>query len=187
MTAGANITISGNTISAASGGSSLILQLDGVTQSTNTLNFIGNNALLSGGVLNVSRLNSYDKIPFSGLASIKDLKQGVTGELLWDNQEVQLKINTFQQINAVLPIAISGSNIITIESLWKPSNVTAGAGLWGVASDALGTLSLGVDFSNYSTTTQMNTALALKADDVAVAGGLASVNFANTSNNTTGI
>ena len=28
-----------------------------------------------------------------------------------------------------------------------------------------------------STTTQMNTALALKADDVAVAGGVASVNF----------
>ena len=119
----------------------------------------------------------FDKIPLIYSASINDLRQGVTGELLWDNQEVQLKINTFHQINAVLPIVISGANIVTIESLWKPSSVTAGAGLWGVASDTLGTLSLGVHFSSYSTTTQMNTALALKADDVAVAGGFASVNF----------
>jgi len=114
--------------------------------------------------------------------------------LLWDNQEVQLRTNAFHQINSVLPIVISGANIVTVESLWKPSSVTAGAGLWGVASDTLGTLSLGVDFSSYSTTTQMNTALALKADDVAVAGGFASVNFElsqryhqNRTNNTTGI
>ena len=73
LTAGSNITISGSTISATSGGSSLILQLDGVNQTATTLAFIQNNAVLSNGVLNINRLNYYDKIPliYSGVSSIK--------------------------------------------------------------------------------------------------------------------
>ena len=59
LTAGANITISGNTIASTGGGSGswLILQLDGVNQTATTLNFIQNNAVLSNGVLNINRLN----------------------------------------------------------------------------------------------------------------------------------
>ena len=38
-------------------------------------------------------------------------------------------------------------------------------------------LDIGTDLHGYSTTAHMNTALAVKADDVAVAGGFASVNF----------
>ena len=52
LTAGSNITITGNTISSSGGsGSSLTLQLDGVTQNATTLNFIANNAILSNGIL----------------------------------------------------------------------------------------------------------------------------------------
>ena len=88
LTAGSNITISNNTISATgggSGGSSLVLQVDGVTQTATTLNFLQNNALLSNGVLNVSRLTHYDKIPliYSGVSSIKDITQDVNSNLLW--------------------------------------------------------------------------------------------------------
>ena len=58
LVAGSNITISGNTISSTGGsGSSLNLQLNGVAQTATTLNFIENDAVLPGGVLNVSRLN----------------------------------------------------------------------------------------------------------------------------------
>ena len=73
LTAGSNITISNNTISATSGSNPLILQVDGVTQTATTLNFLQNNALLANGVLNVSRLTHYDKIQliFSDFASIQ--------------------------------------------------------------------------------------------------------------------
>ena len=87
LTAGSNITITGNTIASASGGSSLILQVNGVAQTASVLNFVENNALLSNGILNVSRLVHYDKIPliFSGIAPIKNLiskfkRQSVMGD-----------------------------------------------------------------------------------------------------------
>ena len=87
LVAGSNITISGNTISATSGGSgsSLTLQVNGVAQTATTLNFIENDAVLSGGVLNVSRLNYYDKIQliYSGVSSIKDLELDRFGNLLF--------------------------------------------------------------------------------------------------------
>jgi len=85
LTAGTNITISNNTISATSGGAPLILQLDGVNQTATTLNFIQNNAVLSGGILNVSRLTHYDKIPliYSTTATIKDITQDSSSNLLW--------------------------------------------------------------------------------------------------------
>ena len=60
LVAGDNITISDNTIS-----TNLIFQLDGVTQNASTANFIQNNALLSNGILNISRLTHYDKISFN--------------------------------------------------------------------------------------------------------------------------
>ena len=74
LIAGNNITISNNTISATN----LIFQLDGVTQNASTVNFIQNNALLSNGVLNISRLTHYDKIPliYSTVLTIKDLTRG---------------------------------------------------------------------------------------------------------------
>ena len=91
--------------------------------------------------------NLTNSIPKLNNASIKDLKQGASGELLWNNQELQLKANSFQQINAVLPITISGSNNLTIESLWKPSAVTASTGITALANDTLGTLTISVDSS----------------------------------------
>ena len=89
LTAGSNITILNNTIS-STGGSSLILEVDGVTQSATTLNFIQNNSSLVNGVLNVSRLTHYDKIPlmYGVIADIKDITQGSQGELKWNGVQV---------------------------------------------------------------------------------------------------
>ncbi len=123
----------------------LILQLDGVAQAgVNILNFLQNNAIVVNDVLTVSRLNYYDMIPliYSDAASIKNLTQGVNGELLWNDLEIQLKQAAFQQISTVLPLSITGSNSIVIESLWKPSSLTLGSGLSRVYSDSLGTVFL---------------------------------------------
>jgi len=143
LTAGNNITINNNTIS---GVDPLILQLDGVNQNASTLNFVGNNAVLSSGVLNISRMEWQDALTlrYSTSATDKDLTQGSSGELLWNGSEVQLRANAFHQINAAAPLSVSGSNNITIESLWKPSTLSVGAGLNAVASDANGTLQLGL-------------------------------------------
>ena len=86
----------------------------------------------------------------------KDLEKGGSGQLLWGGQEVQLKANSFQQINVVAPLTISGSTSVTLESLWKPSSLSLGSGLSGVASDANGTLSLAVDSSVFATVASVN-------------------------------
>ena len=79
---------------------------------------------------------------YSSSASDKNLTQGAEGELLWNGSEVQLRQNAFHQINVVAPLTVSGSNSITIDTLWKPSTVTVGTGLQATASDANGTLQL---------------------------------------------
>jgi len=178
LTAGSNITISNNTISS----NALVLQLDGVTQNATTLNFVQNNASLSNNVLNISRLTHYDKISLKNQASIKDLTQGSSGELLWNGQELQLRQNAFHQINAILPVSISGSNILTIESLWKPSNVMAGTGVVTNANNTLGTLTLGVDTNTIATQSWVtgNFLSPLNPGTVGVMQGLTSVMTANT-------
>ena len=72
----------------------------------------------------------------------KELKQGAAGELLWNGQELQLRQNAFHQINVAAPLTISGANVITIDTLWKPSTVSVATGLLAVANDAAGTLNL---------------------------------------------
>ena len=67
------------------------------------------------------------------------------GELLWNGFELQLKQNTVQQYNFVRPITSifnSGTGSLTIESLWMPSTISTGAGVFvDLANDTLGTLS----------------------------------------------
>ena len=143
LTAGTGIAISGATISSTH--TPIILQLDGTTQSgATTLNFVGNNASFASNVLNISRMAWQDALTlrYSNSASDKNLSQGSAGELLWNGLEVQLRQNAFHQINVVAPLTASGSNILTIDSLWKPSTVTVGTGIQAVASDANGTLQL---------------------------------------------
>ena len=53
------------------------------------------------------------------------------------------------------PLTISGSNSITLDTLWKPSTVTVGTGIQGLVD--LTYLS-----SNFSTTASVNTSLAAK-------------------------
>ena len=55
-----------------------------------SLYLVQNNALLSSGVLNVSRLTHYDKIPliYSTSSTIKDLEQNVNGNLIWNNDSI---------------------------------------------------------------------------------------------------
>ena len=159
LTSGTGISISNNIITG------LELQVDGVRQYASVLNFVQNNSSLVGNVLNVSRLTHYDKIPliYSNQASIKDLSQGASGELLWNGLEVQLKQNAFQQINTVLPLSASGANTITIESLFKPSTVS-GNDLTILANDSLGTLSISVDTNTIATVSSMNLLLSNKQD-----------------------
>jgi hypothetical protein len=113
LSAGSNITITGNTI-ASTGVSPLILQVDGVAQNATTLNFIQDNALLSGGVLNASRLTHYDKIPliFSGIASTKDLYQSSNGNLSWGTEI--LTTNTY--LGSVLASYTNTAGINTLLS-----------------------------------------------------------------------
>ena len=117
LTAGTGITIGNNIISSSV--SPLIVQVDGVSQNLNTINFLQNNALLSGGVLNVSRLTHYDKIPliYSTSSTIKDLEQDANGDLVWNNDvittttslntELTAKQNTFTAGDGIF---LSGSN-----------------------------------------------------------------------------
>ena len=143
LTAGTGIAISGATISSTH--TPIILQLDGTTQSgATTLNFVGNNASFASNVLNISRMAWQDALTlrYSNSASDKNLSQGSAGELLWNGLEVQLRQNAFHQINVAAPLTVSGSNSITLDTLWKPSTVTVGTGIQAVASDANGTLQL---------------------------------------------
>ena len=150
LTAGSGIQItgSGTARAIACTASPLTLQLDGATQAgATTLNFVGNNASLSAGVLNISRMAWQDKVVlrYSNAASDKDLTQGNSGELLWNGSQVALTSQTFQQINTVAPLSASGANIITLETLWKPSTVSVGVGLQTTVNDANGTLTLTLD------------------------------------------
>ena len=121
LTAGTGIAISGATISSIH--TPITLQLDGTTQSgATTLNVVGNNASFASNVLNISRMAWQDALTlrYSNAASDKNLSQGSAGELLWNGLEVQLRQNAFHQISVVAPLTISGSNSITLDTLWKP-------------------------------------------------------------------
>ena len=95
-------------------------------------------------MLNISRMAWQDALTLrcSNSASDKNLSQWSAGELLWNGLEVQLRQNAFHQINVVAPLTDSRSNILTIDSLWKPSTISVGTGIQAVASDANGTLQL---------------------------------------------
>ncbi len=95
-------------------------------------------------MLNISRMVWQDALTlrYSNSASDKNLSQGSAGELLWNGLEVQLRQNAFHQISVAAPLTVSGSNSITLDTLWKPSTVTVGAGIQAVASDANGMLQL---------------------------------------------
>ena len=113
LTAGNNITISNNTISATSGGNPLILQLDGVNQTATTLNFIQNDAVLSNGVLNVSRLDFHDKIPliYSGVSSVKDLYQDINSNLIWGTDIVATNASLTTTLYAYTTLAFLATNL----------------------------------------------------------------------------
>ncbi len=111
LIAGNNITITGDTISSSGSGSGLVLQVDGVNQTATTLNFIQNNALLSGGVLNVSRLTHYDKIPliYSTQSTIKDITQDSSSNLLWGTDI----LTTHTYLTSQLANKVNNSQVLT--------------------------------------------------------------------------
>lgn len=83
--------------------------------------------------------------------AVRNLTSATTGELLWDGGAVQMAANSFTQINAVAPLTAVGANILTIDTLWKPSTVTTLTGLTAAASDATGVLVLRLDGSESRT------------------------------------
>ena len=87
LTAGSNITISGNTIAAA-GGSSLGLQLAGVSQTATNLNFVDLNGSLASGTLSISLPSSYASLSLVNGSTIKDLVQDANGNLVYSNDIV---------------------------------------------------------------------------------------------------
>ncbi len=101
------------------------------------------------GLITVGMLHVW---PFASLSlanpsnTLKALTHDATGKLLWDGGEVQMAANSFTQLSVVAPLTISGSNSVTIDTLWKPSTVTCSAGMVPTANDSLGTLSLDLDF-----------------------------------------
>ena len=83
------------------------------------MNFVGNNANVANNVLNISRMAWQDAVTlrYSNSVSDTNLTQGAAGELLWNGSELQLKANSFQQINVAAPLTASGANSITIENI----------------------------------------------------------------------
>ena len=77
-------------LQAALNAGGLIIQSGGTTQTLTTLNFGSHITNLSGGVLTVSRLTQYDKIPLrdAGISTIRDLESDLTGKLRWDNDVI---------------------------------------------------------------------------------------------------
>jgi len=146
LAAGANITISGDTISSTGGsGSSLIVQLDGVNQTATTLNFVENSAVLSNGVLNVSRLTHYDKIPliYSGVSSIKDLELDHFGNLLFGTDIVATHnyltsvLASYVTTTAVSAYTTTNSMLTLLNAKVDDSQVLTDVPLNAVFSDTL--------------------------------------------------
>jgi len=147
LTAGTGISLVGNTINSTH--LPLVLQADGVAQLANTINFVGYTSSLTNNVLNLARMAWQDGVTlrYSSSSTDKNLTQGSTGELLWNGAELQLKQNTLQTINYVRPIVASwggvgGNTSLTIESLFMPSTVVASTGIFKVANDTTGVLTL---------------------------------------------
>ena len=101
LTPGTGTSISNNVISVTGssggggGGGTLTLQINGVTQSATTLDFVDNSAVLVNGVLDVSRLTNYDKILLfhANANDKKDLKQTSYGKLEFDSIEMANDVN----------------------------------------------------------------------------------------------
>ena len=60
----------------------------------------------------------------------------------WVGVTAQGKQFSADKCSGPAPLTVSGSNSITIDTLWKPSTVTVGTGLQATALDANGTLQL---------------------------------------------
>ena len=86
--AGTGITLVGNTISSSQ--SPLVLQANGVAQLVNTINFVGYTSSLVNNVLNLARMAWQDGVTlrYSDSSTDKNITQGSTGELLWDDNEI---------------------------------------------------------------------------------------------------
>lgn len=116
----------------------LTLNLSGYLSSSHEAGKVGN-ANVACGAFDINTQTvalSNDTLPD------KELKQGAASGLLWNGQELQLRQNAFHQMNVAAPLTLSGANVITIDTLWKPSTVSVAAGLLTLANDDAGTLNL---------------------------------------------
>jgi hypothetical protein len=178
MTVGANITITNNTISSTGGsGSSLTLQVNGANQSRTTLNFLENDAVLSGNALNISRLIHYDKIPliYSGIASINNLEHGHFGNLLFGTNIVA----THNYVASVLAsyvttTALSAYTTTSAMTTFLNGKVDNSQILTNVFANAVFTDTLYTHPSQHSisTITGLQTALNTKQDNTVAGSGI---------------
>ena len=130
--AGSNISIVNNVISASTGGSSLVLQKDGVTQAATTLNFLANSGVLSGSTLSIGRLTSYDKLPLVNGSTIKDLLQDANGNLVWSNDILTTNPYMVNVLQAYVTTAVMNNTLssyaLTSALAAKQNTLTVGVG-----------------------------------------------------------
>ena len=128
--------------------------MDGVTQTATTLNFIQNNALLSGGVLNVSRLTHYDKIPliYSTVSTIKDITQDSSSNLLWGTDilttnsylnSTLASYSTTSQMNTLLS-GYTNTTILNTLLNAKQDTLTAGTNIT-ISGNTISSISSGLN------------------------------------------
>ena len=103
--------------------------------------------------------------------NLRNLSSSLTGTLVWNTQAVALSsdlTNKIDTLTVTAPIAISATGASrAISTLWKPTTVSVGTGLFALASDANGTPNLSL------TGTESRTALKI-ADSNAVVRDLTS-------------
>ena len=138
--------------------------------------------------------------------NVRGLSSSATGTLVWNTASVALSndlVNFINTISVTAPLTISGSGASrALATLWKPSAVTVGTGLFALTSDALGTMSLSLTGAESRVTLKIQdsnatvrnltsstggvltwdgtslvntTQLALKADDAGVTSAFAGV------------
>ena len=144
LTAAAPLSISGTGTSRAL---SSLWKPSTVTAATGLLAVANDSAGTLG--LSLTGLESRTALKLADAqGAVRDLASGAAGTLTWNGSAVAMASQLFTQLNAAAPLAISsaanpsGGTTATFDTLWKPSTVTVGTGLFALANDSAGTLAL---------------------------------------------
>ena len=107
--------------------------------------------------------------------TVRNLAASLTGAIVWNGSQLA-NINDLagklDTLTVSAPLAISGTGTSrALSTLWKPSTVTVGTGLFALASDANGTLSLSLTGTESRTTMRLADSNAVVRDLTSTTGG----------------